>query len=304
MRKMFGRNSVKRAVKRTAGWAASLETLVASRRAPMGACVFYYHRVADVDFVDGTVDDWNVHPETFERQVAALSEFAEIVPLLELPDRLRHMSDDDARTKPLVALTFDDGYASFHRHALPILRRYSAHATAFVVTGTVGVEEPQPFDGWARKNRGRTRPEDWRAMNWAELEDCVSSGLVHVGAHSHMHLRGSLCNGTQLAEEAARSREILRARLGVTQARVYAYPYGSTRLGDASDAYVEAVRAAGYETAVTTDLGLVTKESDPFLLPRIEAHALDAPRVLRAKAHGTLAPYRLTDNLRLLNRAL
>jgi len=299
---MFGRNSVKRAVKRTAGWAASLETLLTGRRAADGACVFYYHRVADVNFVDAAVDDWNVCPETFERQVAALSEFAEIVPLRELPERLG--SKEASRAKPLVALTFDDGYASFHQHALPILQRYGAHATAFVVTGTIGRAEPQPFDRWARKNLGRTRPDDWRAMSWTELETCVASGLVDIGAHSHMHLRGSLCRPEQLAEEAARSREILRAHLGETQARAYAYPYGSTRLGDASAAYVEAVRAAGYEAAVTTDLGLVTKESERFLLPRIEAHALDAPRVLRAKAHGTLSPYRLTDNLRLLNRAL
>lgn len=298
---MFGRNSIKRAVKRTAGWAASLETLVKGRRAGSGACIFYYHRVADLNFVDASVDDWNVRPETFERQVAALSEFAEIVPLLELPGRLRGAA---AGSKPLVALTFDDGYASFHRHALPILKRYGAHATAFVVTGTVGRGGPQPFDGWARKNRGRTRPDDWRAMTWEELGECVASGLVHVGAHSHMHLRGSLCGPEQLALEAGRSREVLRERLGETQARAYAYPYGSTRLGDASPSYAAAVRAAGYEVSVTTDLGLATAASDPFLLPRLEAHALDAPAVLRAKAEGALAPYRLTDNLRLLNRAL
>jgi len=297
---MIGRNSVKRAVKRAAGWAASLETMLSGRRAGAGACVFYYHRVADVDFVDGAVDDWNVRPETFERQVAALSEFAEIVPLLELPARLRRPS---ANTRPLVALTFDDGFASFRRHALPLLARYGAHATAFVVTGTVGREGPQPFDGWARKNLGRTRPEDWRAMTWGELEECVSTGLVHVGAHSHLHLRGSLCGPEQLAEEAGRAREVLRHRLGASQARAYAYPYGSTRLGDASPAYAAAVRAAGYEVAVTTDLGHVSAESDPFLLPRIEAHALDAPAVLRAKAFGALTPYRLTDNLRVLNRA-
>jgi peptidoglycan/xylan/chitin deacetylase (PgdA/CDA1 family) len=297
----LGRNSVKRAVKRTAGWAASLEMLLAGRRACEGACVFYYHRVADVDFVDGAVDDWNVRPETFERQVAALGEFAEIVPLLELPQRLR---DRQKGGRPLVSLTFDDGYASFHRHALPVLKRYGAHATAFVVTGTVGRGGPQPFDRWARKNLGRTRADDWRAMTWGELEDCVASGLVHLGAHSHSHLRGSLCTPEQLAEEASRSREVLRGRLGDTQARAYAYPYGSTRLGDASPAYAAAVRGAGYEAAVTTDLGLVTAGSDPFLLPRVEAHALDAPGVLRAKAVGALAPYRLTDNLRLLNRAL
>jgi peptidoglycan/xylan/chitin deacetylase (PgdA/CDA1 family) len=298
---MIGRNSIKRAVKRTAGWAASLETLLAGRRACAGACVFYYHRIADVDFVDQAVDDWNVLPETFERQVAALAEFAEIVPVLELPERLRRRA---AHGRPLVSLTFDDGYASFHRHALPVLRRYGARATAFVVTGTVGHEGPQPFDAWARKNQGRTRPDDWRAMTWDELEDCVATGLVDVGAHSHRHLRGSLCTPGQLAEEADRSREVLRRRLGQSQARAYAYPYGSTRLGDASGAYVAAVRAAGYEVAVTTDLGLATAGSDAFLLPRVEAYALDAPGVMRAKASGALASYRLTDNLRLLNRAL
>ena len=298
---MLGRNSVKRAVKRVAGWGASLETMLAGSRAGEGACIFYYHRVADVDFVDSAVDDWNVRPETFERQVAALAEFAEIVPLLELPARL---SSRTANARPLVSLTFDDGYASFHRHALPVLRRYGAHATAFVVSSTVGQEGPQPFDGWARKNAGRTRPDDWRAMTWDELEDCVASGFVHVGAHSHLHLRGSLCGPLQLAREAGLSREILRERLGESQARAYAYPYGSTRLGDASHAYAEAVRAAGYEVAVTTDLGLAVTGSDPLLLPRIEAHPLDAPDVLRAKAIGSLASYRLTDNLRLLNRAL
>jgi peptidoglycan/xylan/chitin deacetylase (PgdA/CDA1 family) len=239
--------------------------------------------------------------ETFERQVAALAEFAEVVPLLELPGRLRGRG---AGGRPLVSLTFDDGYASFHEHALPVLKRYGAHATAFVVTGSIGREGPQPFDHWARKNAGRTRADDWRAMTWGELEDCAASGLVHLGAHSHAHLRGSRCTPAQLAEEAGRSRELLRGRLGDAQARAYAYPYGSTRLGDASPAYAAAVRAAGYEAAVTTDLGLASGESDPFLLPRIEAHALDAPGVLRAKAVGALAPYRLTDNLRLLNRTL
>ncbi|MGI9108045.1 MAG: polysaccharide deacetylase family protein [Pyrinomonadaceae bacterium] len=288
-------------MKRTAGWVASLEAFLSGRNAVGRACIFYYHRIAAVDFVDAGVDDWNVRPETFERQIAALSEFAEIVPLLELPNRLTRRA---ANKKPLVCLTFDDGYASFRAQALPVLKRYRAPATAFIVTGTIGQDEPQPFDCWAQKNRRRTRPDDWRAMSWNELEDCVASGLVHVGAHSHKHLRGSRCTPSQLADETEKSREMLRSRLGDSQARAYAYPYGSTRLGDASPAYVEAARAAGFEIAVTTDLGLVSVESNFHQLPRIEAHALDAPGVLRAKAVGALASYRLTDNLRLLNRAV
>jgi peptidoglycan/xylan/chitin deacetylase (PgdA/CDA1 family) len=302
---MIGKNTVKRAVKRTAGWASLVENFFAggggNAASRPEACVFYYHRVAELGFVDQRVDDWNVTPAVFERQIAALSEFAEIVPLLELPRRLARR---ETGARPLVSLTFDDGYASFYTRALPVLVRHGAHATAFVVTGTVGLEGPQGYDEWGVRNSGRTAEEAWRAMSWEELERCAATGIVHVGAHSHEHLRGSRLSPARMAEEAGRSREVLRSRLGEGHARAYSYPYGSTRLGDASDAYVEAVRAAGYEVAVTTDLGLATQASDPLRLPRVEAHGLDLPGVIRAKAAGRLASYRLTDHLRALNRAV
>lgn len=298
---MIGRNSLKRAVKGAAGRAAILARLLAAPSATDSACVFYYHRVARLGFVDSQVDDWNVTPEMFERQIAALSEFAEIVPLLELPRRLL---EGETRSKPLVCLTFDDGYASFYTEALPVLKRYGAPATAFIVTGSIGQNEPMEFDEWSQKNRGRTPQESWRAMSWEELEACVASGLVEIGAHGHRHLRGSRCDPSQLREEAEESRATLLSRLGDGHARAYAYPYGSSRLRDVSSEYVEAARAAGYRLAVTTDLGMASAKSDPFRLPRIEAHALDVPGVLKAKATGALAPYRLTDHFRLLSRTV
>lgn len=300
---MIGKNTVKRAVKRTAGWASLLENFFAGGTASArpAACVFYYHRVAEVGFVDARVDDWNVAPRVFERQIAALSEFAEIVPLLELPGRLAGRAPG---ARPLVSLTFDDGYASFYTQALPVLKRYGAPATAFVVTGTLGREGPQGYDEWGLKNSGRTAAEAWRAMSWAELEACAATGLVHVGAHSHEHLRGSRLTPARMSEEAARSRALLRGRLGTEHARAYSYPYGCTRLGDASDEYVSAVRAAGYERAVTTDLGLADADSDPLRLPRVEAHGIDLPGVIKAKAAGRLASYRLTDHFRSRSRAV
>lgn len=298
---MIGRNTLKRAVKQTTGWAARLSQPFARASACRNACIFYYHRIANLSFVDPQIDDWNVAPKTFERQIAALSEFAEIVPLLDLPKRLKLPA---ITSRPLVCLTFDDGYATFYTQALPVLKRYRAPATAFVVAGSIGQKEPMTFDKWSLKNRERAQEEAWRAMNWEELEDCVRTGLVHIGAHGQRHLRGSLCTREQMTEEAEESRAVLQKRLGESQAHAYAYPYGSTRLGDVSLQYIEAVRAAGYKLAVTTDLGLSCAESDLFSLPRIEAHDLDVPGVLKAKATGALAPYRLTDHLRLVNRAV
>ena len=298
---MIGRNTIKRAVKQTAGWAAMLTQPFNGGGPTRRACIFYYHRIANLGFVDSQIDDWNVSPEVFERQIATLAEFAEFVPLLELSGRLRL---EEESSRPLVCLTFDDGYASFYTRALPVLKRFGAPATAFVVTSLIGRSEPMPFDKWSQKNRERAEEDAWRAMNWEELEECVASGLVHIGAHAHEHLRGSLCTREQLKAEAEDSRALLQSRLGKAQARAYAYPYGSTRLRDVSPDYVEVVRAAGYEMAVTTDLGLASAANDLFSLPRIEAHALDIPGVIKAKAVGALAPYRLTDNLRVLNRAV
>ncbi len=296
----IGRATLKRTVKQTTGWAAMLSRLFTGNSTQRQACIFYYHRVSEVGFVDSRLDDWNVTPSQFERQIRTLATFADIVPLIELPRRL---ATKEEIKRPLVSLTFDDGYANFHSQVLPILMRFSAPATAFVVTGSIGKSEPMDFDHWALTNSARVNGEAWRPLNWKELENCAESGLVTIGAHSHQHLRGSQCSETQLADEVGLSREILRSRLGEIHSSQYAYPYGNSRLGDVSQSYIAAVKAADFKIAVTTNLGLVTCESELFSLPRLEAHMMDSPGVLKAKTLGALAPYRLTDHFRAAYRA-
>ena len=296
----IGIATIKRTVKQTTGWAAMLSRLFTTNAMQQQACVFYYHRVANLGFIDSQIDDWNVTPAQFERQIATLLTFADIVPLAELPVRL---ANPRQIKKPLISLTFDDGYANFHSQVLPVLKRFGAPASAFVVTSSIGKSEPMPFDRWALSHSSRVSSEGWRALNWKELEDCVTSGLVTIGAHSHQHLRGSQCSAAQIADEVGHSREVLRSRLGVKHSSQYAYPYGNSRLGDVSPEYVSAVKAAGFEVAVTTDLGLVTADSDVYTLPRLEAHMMDSPGVMKAKALGALAPYRLTDHFRAAYRA-
>ena len=296
----IGIATIKRTVKQTTGWAAMLSRLFTTSAMQQQACIFYYHRVADIGFMDSQIDDWNVTPAQFERQITTLLSFADIVPLADLPGRL---AGADEIKKPLVSLTFDDGYANFHSQALPVLKRYGVPATAFVVTSSIGKTEPMPFDRWALSHSGRVAAEGWRALNWKELEDCVASELITIGAHSHQHLRGSQCSAAQIADEVGHSREVLRSRLGEKHSSQYAYPYGNSRLGDVSQSYVAAVKAAGFKIAVTTDLGLVTSQCDIHTLPRLEAHMMDSPGVMKAKAMGALAPYRITDHLRTAYRA-
>jgi len=291
---MIGYVAVKRTIKRTAGWGAWLLDTLPGRPTPEQGCILMYHRVAKIDFCDLSVDDFNVPPHRFERQIAALAEFAEVVPLRDLPGRLASQSSN----RPVVALTFDDGYANFYTEALPILRRYDVPATVFVVTGAVGEKRPLAHDIWSRKNVHRVHVDTWRSMTWPEMEACLDSGLVEIGSHSHRHFKGVDCTFEQLVEETQISRSILRQRLNETQGRIYSYPYGSRRLGFVSPDYVGAVRSAGYEMAVCSELGLVCPESDCYLLPRIESHEVDTAGVLRAKARGALGPYYFVQRLR------
>lgn len=297
---MIGRATLKRTFKQTTGWATFLAQPFSESLNGRRASIFYYHRVADLGFRDPQIDDWNVTPKLFESQIAKLAEFTEIVPLIDLRHRLGART---ANAKTLVCLTFDDGYANFHSQVLPILKRYQAPATAFVVTGSIGSPQPMPFDHWATQNSRRVPAESWRPLNWSELENCAASGLVTIGAHSHRHLRGSQCTPGQMADEAGESRALLLSRLGDVHGTQYAYPYGNTKLGDVSVHYVNAVKAAGYKLAVTTDLGLAEAQNDPFRLPRLEAHMTDSPGVLKAKALGSIAPLRLTDHFRGIYRA-
>jgi peptidoglycan/xylan/chitin deacetylase (PgdA/CDA1 family) len=296
---VIGPITVKRTLKWTAGRTAAASTWVVRAEGGPRACILTYHRVASLPVVDPSRDDWNVPPSRLERQLAGLASAVEFVPLSVLSDRLGESVA--GRDRPLVALTFDDGFANVVGQALPLLRRYEAPATLFVVTSAVGSDGPMPFDRWAQANHHAVGRDAWRAVTWDELDTWVDAGM-ELGAHSHLHLNGRDCSPDQLADEAHTSRGILTDRFGAAAGRVYAYPYGSTRLGQVGPAYREAVEHAGFDLAVTTDLGLAAQGGDPYALPRLEAHPLDSPAVLRAKARGALWPYALLDRLRRADR--
>jgi len=75
-----------------------------------------------------------IPPERFERQMEHLASAYRPLALEELVERSRA----GAVPKGAVAVTFDDGYADNHEHALPVLLRHGIPATVFLVTGCVG----------------------------------------------------------------------------------------------------------------------------------------------------------------------
>jgi peptidoglycan/xylan/chitin deacetylase (PgdA/CDA1 family) len=100
--------------------------------------VLLYHRVGRSRF-----DPWNlcVSPDNFAEHLAVLRRRAEIVPLHELPAAVRSGS-----RRPVVAITFDDGYVDNLALAAPRLAACDAPATVFIATGAVGRQAPFWWD--------------------------------------------------------------------------------------------------------------------------------------------------------------
>lgn len=93
-----------------------------------------YHRIGVPP-----IDPWAlaVSPANFESQLQSLRDVADVLPLASLHDHLRA----GRRTRPAIAITFDDGYADNVTVAKPILERYEAPATVFLATGHIGRSE-------------------------------------------------------------------------------------------------------------------------------------------------------------------
>ena len=83
-----------------------------------------------------------VSPENFVEQMTVLRESAEIVSVAEIAENVRRRRSPGRR----VAITFDDGYASLLRDALPALTSSSFPAAVFVATEFVATQQPFFWD--------------------------------------------------------------------------------------------------------------------------------------------------------------
>lgn len=151
-----------------------------------------------------------------------------------------------------VVLSFDDGYRSHATAALPIL---AARHWPGVLNLDLSNLEPT----WGVGANGVRR--------------LIAAGW-EIDAHSLSHPDLRSLNGAALIREVSGSRREIRRRFGVLP-RFFCYPAGRY---DAEA--VAAVKAAGYEGATTTELGLASP-SGPFTLARI--------RISRGDGAGGLA---------------
>jgi len=182
--------------------------------------VLVYHKV-DSRFEWGIT---RVTPAQFEQQVSTLSKAG--YSLVTLSDWFDNPYDEKT-----VAITFDDGYESVYHNALPVLEKYNAKATIFVISDYIGQENLWDVNiGWLK----------FRHLNSAQLLELAELGH-EVGSHTCTHKVLVDADETTILADFKRSKVTLESLIN-RKVRFIAYPFGrfNSRL-------LELTSEAGYD---------------------------------------------------------
>lgn len=199
--------------------------------------------------------------------------------VLPLTQALAELPRHPAAGRPLVALTFDDGYLSLLREAAPVLAQHGFAASLFVTTGAVGEGSYAGQPGFAASAPAGDRP-----LTWPELLE-LQQQHWSIESHGCSHRALARC---PLPEQVAELRDSC-ADIAWHLSRaptLFAYPYGSYNRHT-----LHALRAVGYRAACTVHTGPATATHDLRRLPRLEVTArLSLPDFQRLVLTGYTSP--------------
>jgi peptidoglycan/xylan/chitin deacetylase (PgdA/CDA1 family) len=272
------REQVANAGKRAGGYVAVALHRVLGDHSRGRFGILMYHRVVPHRRESAPPD--TVSPARFRAQLEGLLErnfqFASLADVVAASERGEQLPP---RT---VVVTFDDGFASVHAHALPVLADLGIPATVFIVTSFIGSPEPFPFDPWGQAARGGESSSSWRPLDWAACQELDASGIVDIGSHTHTHadFRGL---PDAFEHDVRASLESLREHLG-SRPRAFAFPFGTRAF--ASRELARAAARAGVTCALTTETELADPNGDRYSWGRVEAIETDSAAVCASKLTG------------------
>lgn len=227
-----------------------------------GVVVLIYHRVGS----DGS--EMTVAPSVLRDHLAQLAGSV---------GTLDQFVDPGAAARPFV-VTVDDGTADFADALVPLLVEAGVPATLYLATDFV--ESQRPF------------PQQGRPLSWAALADCLDTGLVTVGSHTHTHALLDRAPIESVVRELDASIGLIEDRLGVTP-RHFAYP--KAVLG--SHAAEAEVRRRFATASIAGTRPNVAGRTDVHRLARSPIQRSDSMAHFRRKAAGGM---RLEDDVRRL----
>jgi peptidoglycan/xylan/chitin deacetylase (PgdA/CDA1 family) len=181
---------------------------------------------------------------------------------INLTDAVEKISSRKSFAEKSFVLTFDDGYGSVFDKAFPVLEEYGMSATVFLTVG----------DSTVSSSISRLPSLNGTEMlRWREIREMRDLG-IDFGSHTLTHPDLTRLDRNSIEYEIRRSKEIIEDNLGIPVCS-FAYPYGKY------NAETIEVAQQYFVCACSDDLGLLTKESKPYALERVDTYYLRSERL-------------------------
>ncbi len=213
-------------------------------------------------------------PEEFEAHLRWLTEYCSLVPFSQVTEAAKA-----GDLRPVVAITFDDGYVDNYEYAFLLLQKYNVTATFFITAGLMS------GDSNVRERFRRLRQaslDEVRPLTWDQLREMRRAGM-QVGSHTWSHPNLARLGVEDTRHELRRSKEVLEDELGEA-IKMLAYPFGKPGR-HFSPATVDIARDVGYELGAAIIFRNVRPNDDPLALPRFFV-TRDDLATLQAKVYG------------------
>jgi len=220
---------------------------------------------------DALRDNVTVGIERFDQHMAYLKRYWPVVPLRAV---IRG-EVEPVRRKPLVCVTFDDGYRDNYDYAAPILLKHRLPATFFVSTGKL--THQAPFDHDIQKN-----VIGLPNMSWDQVREMQSAGL-DFGSHTVNHVNLAQVTLDEARYDLIESRETIRRELGHEEF-LFAYPFG--RRTDISAKALDLVRESAYLCCCSAYGGVNDQPMDMFNILRTGVNYNFSLPALRSRLSG------------------
>ena len=197
-------------------------------------------------------------PSLFDAHLRWLVKHCKLVRFSEMLHALAASSD-----KPVVAITFDDGYADNYEQAFPLLLQHNVPATFFVTAGLI-----------ERRNEVITRfqllrrcgIQEIRPLTWRQLREMQVAGM-EIGSHTYSHPNLARLSARDVSIEFRKSKDVLEQGIG-ERVNVTAYPFGKPKIHLTAET-IELAGCAGYVYGGVITFRGIRRTDSPLALPRI-----------------------------------
>jgi peptidoglycan/xylan/chitin deacetylase (PgdA/CDA1 family) len=227
-----------------------IEAAHSNARTATRTVALMYHAIGGAGSPDAAQDPhYTVSATRFGQQLDALARVA---------GGVTSARDWLAQPTRAAMLTFDDGHASNHALAWPMLRERGMQADFFINPGKVG---------------------EAGLADWAQLREMAEHGMS-IQSHGWNHTYFTELDAAALREDLTRSRKEIEDRIG-RRVNLLAPPGGRMRAN-----LPEVARECGYEHVLSSEPGSIDAADTRTALPRMSVTAALDVRTLEHWIEG------------------